>query len=309
MGLSNLWKRSTSTPTVETRILKQDTRVSKVSKQTTRNPKNRKGIPKLAAIPLKAGASLEPSVYTKVDVLILEFVLDNLGLESQVKQVTAAFESLDYNVRVVNIKMENAWYHLKEDLESFLHVLSDNEETLQIIYYCGHGGMQKASKQNKQPILSDYDSSFNWSDMYQLIMNSASDTLVFLNCCHAGLAAHAIEENQGKASVFRKTLITMGGWGTKCANQYLQPLCNSLAEIAKTGKLMFVVILKDRISKGLLKHENFWKKRRPPQPILHEFIGVDGPSIRLVRLKKYFLRSDQKNLQKKQGIQCGEESL
>jgi hypothetical protein len=79
-----------------------------------------------------------------VEVLILKFASDDLGLETELKQVREAFESLNYKVRVVDIKMKDAWRHLEVDLNRFLQV-SENEETLHIVYYAGHGDKDEGS--------------------------------------------------------------------------------------------------------------------------------------------------------------------
>ncbi|KAL5420431.1 hypothetical protein PMIN04_006503 [Paraphaeosphaeria minitans] len=119
MGLLNLSKRRAWTFTVDITILKQDTGRWKVSKKKAKRYKT-----------------------YKIEVLILKFASSDLGsLDYKVEQVTKDFQSLHYNVTLVDIEIEHSWYDLEKELKRFLHVRpSKDEETLQIVYYAGHGG-------------------------------------------------------------------------------------------------------------------------------------------------------------------------
>ncbi|KAJ4360870.1 uncharacterized protein N0V89_001437 [Didymosphaeria variabile] len=232
------------------------------------------------------------SPYTKVEVLILKFASSDLDhdLRPEVDQIKAAFTSLNYDVRVLDIEMEYSWNHLKKDLECFLRVPSKNEETLQIVYYCGHGGHQPTSEQNQEAtlVLSSHRRSKHaafvwWANISDLIMESQSDTLVFLNCCDAGLAASSTKRDTDPSSKYRKTLIAAGGWNTKVHHHFFDPLCNILSRIARTGESISTETLKDKINRELLPHIR--NKGGPPQAILHGFLRTSRRTIHFARLK------------------------
>lgn len=78
------------------------------------------------------------SPYIRVDVRILFFGDHDLaGQEENLQDVKTAFESFNYNVEVIQISVENAWLNLEKQLK-FLFYTAD-KDTLQIIYYSGHG--------------------------------------------------------------------------------------------------------------------------------------------------------------------------
>jgi hypothetical protein len=81
------------------------------------------------------------SPYTRVDVLIVVFAeSDSYKQDTEIQEVKSAFESFNYNVETILITVENAWLYLKKKLRNFFYAV--NKDTLQIIYYTGHGSGQ-----------------------------------------------------------------------------------------------------------------------------------------------------------------------
>jgi hypothetical protein len=76
--------------------------------------------------------------YTRVDVLMIVFAENDIPKQDiEIQDVKSAFESFNYNVETILIPVENAWSYLQKDLRNFFSTA--NKDTLQIIYYSGHG--------------------------------------------------------------------------------------------------------------------------------------------------------------------------
>ena len=91
------------------------------------------------------GANKKQPHYSMVKVLLLTFAFTDLNLESETRQVEAAFQRLGYEVYNREIGMSNSLKSLQTALEDFLHG-QDNKGALLIIYYHGHGGRGKDKK-------------------------------------------------------------------------------------------------------------------------------------------------------------------
>ena len=83
-------------------------------------------------------ATPEDTPFKRVKVLILTFEYTDLDLNRETKSVVRAFKALGYKVKPLNISMDDPWMKLRPDLLQFLRW---QENTLQIIYYHGHGEM------------------------------------------------------------------------------------------------------------------------------------------------------------------------
>lgn len=82
----------------------------------------------------------------EVNVLLLTFQYHDLGsvLDKETKDVKKAFERLNYNVSEETIEMRCSPEAIKEQINRFLQSRKRQpKETLDIIYYHGHGGVNR----------------------------------------------------------------------------------------------------------------------------------------------------------------------
>lgn len=82
--------------------------------------------------------------YQAVKVLLLTFQFNDLNLEDETGRVEAAFKAVGYEVKPCTIMMEDSLSNLQRELETFL--ACEDESTLLIIYYHGHGGLLEDNK-------------------------------------------------------------------------------------------------------------------------------------------------------------------
>lgn len=78
--------------------------------------------------------------YDKVKVLVLTFGYSDINLKNETKKIVKLFEGLKYEVDKFTIPMGKSLEKLRGELENFLAPTEAN--TLLIIYYHGHGGIE-----------------------------------------------------------------------------------------------------------------------------------------------------------------------
>ncbi len=85
-------------------------------------------------------AAFEP-IYSEVKVLLMTFEFHDLrdSLDMETDQVEEAFDRLGYSVEQFRIPMINSPARLEAKLDEFFAGVDEN--TLAIIYYHGHGGL------------------------------------------------------------------------------------------------------------------------------------------------------------------------
>ncbi|KAJ4360869.1 uncharacterized protein N0V89_001436 [Didymosphaeria variabile] len=102
-------------------------------------------VQRFSSVPLPQ--SLKDVSYTRVNVLILAFAENDLSdMKVEIQEVTSAFESFNYNVELIEMSGDNAWLGLQTILTTFFN--GANKDTLQIIYYSGHGYMSMRQQED-----------------------------------------------------------------------------------------------------------------------------------------------------------------
>lgn len=99
----------------------------------------------------------QQSRYAEVHVLLLTWAFHDLkgcfdeemgdfiiGLEEETARLHDTFETYGYHVHDVRISMDSPLDHVSKKLKKFL--AHANDETLLIIYYHGHGGLNESSE-------------------------------------------------------------------------------------------------------------------------------------------------------------------
>ncbi|KAF9871205.1 hypothetical protein CkaCkLH20_11374 [Colletotrichum karsti] len=142
--------------------------------------------------------------YRKVQVFMIRWESHDVetpsgfSLDKETDDVAAAFESFGYDVDQFLIPIFMPMESLSEFLESKMKScmwLYDEDETLIIVWYGGHGGMDHdhclrlASHAD-----ADTGGDFAWKDISTSFLEVNSDLLIFLNCCHAGASVPDEEE-------------------------------------------------------------------------------------------------------------------
>lgn len=134
---------------------------------------------------------LSPSKYDSVDVLLVTWAADDLGVEPEVAKLERVFE-IQYNfatTRCILPDREPAEY-LTTRLLEFRRGKEGNPKQLLILYYAGHAVQDRiectwaANKRDDSPTL-------NFHSVQNLLLDGQVDVAIILDCCYATLAARS----------------------------------------------------------------------------------------------------------------------
>ncbi|KAF2449946.1 hypothetical protein P171DRAFT_440376 [Karstenula rhodostoma CBS 690.94] len=245
--------------------------------------------------------ALPYSPYTRVDVRILIFGENDFpGLDLEIQDVKVTFESFNYNVEIIYIGVEDAWPNLKKELEFFFY--DANKDTLQFIYYSGHGGEYiqthgAHSGSRTHPYLANLDAShesdhpkcseINWSDVSPLMMGSSSDTLTILDCCSAGSSTLSVNVEDDDVPIpYRKALIIASAHVQTSYKGHLGwALCQALRSISENEYDISTETLLSKIN-SLIFRRFAMSRNKPPQAHHHILHRTTKPKIVLHKLEK-----------------------
>ncbi|KAH8776221.1 hypothetical protein BGZ57DRAFT_953345 [Hyaloscypha finlandica] len=128
----------------------------------------------------------DTSRYTKVSVLLLSWVTDDLGVASEVQRLQHVFEDMyKFQVETYQIPDEKPDRALKGRILEFLK--NDLDDSLLVIYYAGHARRGPQSNEgplwfpNRQNTLTTVPS----SGIQTLLEEADSDVLLLYDCCHS----------------------------------------------------------------------------------------------------------------------------
>ena len=131
------------------------------------------------------------SKYRNVRVLLVQWGDENLGVDEEVTKLEAVLSSdrpkgYNFYTQRYSIPNDNSEDELTRRLLEFRKGATDND--LLILYYAGHaGGSAQECIWFGKP---DYNSSrLNWHSIQGLLLGTAADVLLILDCCFATLAA------------------------------------------------------------------------------------------------------------------------
>ncbi|PVH71184.1 hypothetical protein DL98DRAFT_660783 [Cadophora sp. DSE1049] len=186
--------------------------------------------------------------YSKVQVLLLKWEDDDLGVETELKDLGHVFSDLfHYGVDVFDIPSEKPDKALKRRVFDFLE--NDGEETLLILYYAGHA--RSSIQANEAPVWianRQVDSPSLPSGGIQSMFEEAdADVLLLYDCCNSAATA-ASSSNQRQKGVTE--VIAACGYETIAPEVGEHSFSNALAEVlaaASKGKPFSVAELHTRI--------------------------------------------------------------
>lgn len=155
---------------------------------------------------------------------MFSLVDDDLGTEQEITQLQAIFEDA-YRFSTVHFKIPSSGepeFDVEEVLSKTKSQHCRNDNGLLIIYYGGHGEIDKMTQHSIwkawkiQPLHASAPSSpwVDWSDLQEKVMNAKGDILFILDCCYASNPVrHATRKHKGQ----RHWLLA--SWNEKASNQ------------------------------------------------------------------------------------------
>ena len=132
----------------------------------------------------------KPTRYKQVHALLLWWVADRLGVQSEIQELQDVFSRLyRFNTEEWQIPSDRAHNALALRLMQFLE--HEHEDHLLIVYYGGHGGMND-DRQCMWSCHGTPDSpTVQWYALQTILEQAKSDVLILLDCCAAASAAAA----------------------------------------------------------------------------------------------------------------------
>lgn len=127
------------------------------------------------------------SKYAHVDVLLLRWATDDLGVLEELEKLNNVFRSMfKFTTRTWDIPTQDSEYELMREIMNFRKGKRPGD--LMILYYGGHAGG------NPQeciwlPNVQDDHPTLNWHNVQSYLLGSPADVLLILDCCFATLAA------------------------------------------------------------------------------------------------------------------------
>ncbi|TEA21372.1 hypothetical protein C8034_v007762 [Colletotrichum sidae] len=198
--------------------------------------------------------------YRRVHVRLIVWEEQDLNsLERELRKVHEAFSGYHYSVEVYRIPTRDATISLRRKIRQCNPTPKvPRLDTLVILYYYGHGGFSEKEKveekngvvhkkKSTEFILSGRRSggvAISWKRIYRPILQLKCDTLVILDCCHAGASVLSGKE-LGKVSAidrsFAKEILYSSGFESVSVSGLKHSFASMLADN-----------LNDHLSSGLL---------------------------------------------------------
>ncbi|KAF4624049.1 hypothetical protein G7Y89_g14124 [Cudoniella acicularis] len=138
------------------------------------------------------GLGATPQRETAVLMIFWAKELDDLHTEEEVNGLEAVFSNL-FNYKVIRGEITGdkpAAIQLSKYLSDFVYTY-DNESTLLIVYYAGHGvpkipgGLHFAGNRQPDKKLSNRNAAA-WHDVEHIVRDAEGDALLIFDCCYAG---------------------------------------------------------------------------------------------------------------------------
>jgi hypothetical protein len=132
--------------------------------------------------------------YSKVHVLLISWVEDDLGTAEDLLHLKQIFEdTYNFSTNHFKVPSEDPEFFLDEIIASTKAAHGRNDDGLLIIYYGGHGEIDKSTQHSiwkawKFPPKRDSAASspqLDWSDLQDSVMKSKGDVFFILDCCYA----------------------------------------------------------------------------------------------------------------------------
>ncbi|KAF2647154.1 hypothetical protein K491DRAFT_763840 [Lophiostoma macrostomum CBS 122681] len=132
--------------------------------------------------------------YSTVNVLLLTWAEDEIGIEDEVVELKRVFsEEFNYFVWRYEIPSKESQVELRIQIESFIGLWGSTDENLVIVFYTGHGG-PNLDNQSSEFIWSakmQGGPTLDWSIIHPLLLETKCDVVIILDCCFAGQAVRS----------------------------------------------------------------------------------------------------------------------
>jgi hypothetical protein len=138
--------------------------------------------------------------YRDVVALLLRWQDDDLGTETEINDLECVFRDMyHYRTERYLIPSSDSATQLEYKLNDFRRAY-DQESSLLILYYGGHGSLdfnkQRPSRSIWQAKRNGY-ASLVWSDLQGILERAKSDVVFILDCCFAASAARCAGSKEG----------------------------------------------------------------------------------------------------------------
>ncbi|KAI4195194.1 MAG: hypothetical protein LQ350_007344 [Teloschistes chrysophthalmus] len=217
------------------------------------------------------------SSYTDVNVLLLRWAEDNLGVITEVKKLERIWrDHFNFTTEIWDIPSTDSEERLVDKIMQFRKGIS--ESALIIVYYAGHGGKQphKCMWYARNTLDSP---SLNWYNVQAHLLGYPPNVLMILDCCFAGLAVTDMGEgdNWFLGATVKEAEATGVSW--KSFTSAMSRQLELAAESYWSDKTTYNV-------QTLKHHLNIWERHHhlPVSPDLTRLTAHDCPPTDLTPL-------------------------
>ncbi|OBS27948.1 hypothetical protein FPOA_01888 [Fusarium poae] len=167
------------------------------------------------------------SRYSDVQVLLIQWDEDELQVEDEVNELRKVFNLYNFTTTKFRIPTSNSHRKLNQKVLSFVEE-HENEDTLLIIYYGGHGVINKARQSTWSCKRDKSYATVEWSAIQTLFETAKCDVLLLLDCCAAASAAPLTER-----TTYMMETIAACGFETWTSSPGAQSFTHTLIEVLK----------------------------------------------------------------------------
>ena len=148
----------------------------------------------------KAALPQVPRRHARVHVLLLRWEEDDLGTEKEIDDLEEVFRDLyHYETERYVIPSDDSTLQLEDRLNDFRRA-HDSEANLLILYYGGHGALEKHSDRPSRSIWKAKQKEgphLVWSDLQGGLERAKADVVFILDCCFAATASRGGGAKEG----------------------------------------------------------------------------------------------------------------
>ncbi|CAG7566476.1 unnamed protein product [Fusarium equiseti] len=182
----------------------------------------------LQASARKAFPNSPYSRYSDVQVLLIQWDEDELQVELELDELEKVFrKQYGFATQTFLIPTANSHRKLNQKVLSFVDQ-NEDEDTLLIVYYGGHGSINKARQSTWHCTRDRTYASVEWSAIQKLFETAQCDVLLLLDCCAAASAAPLTERTN-----YMMETIAACGFETWTSLPGAQSFTHTLIEVLK----------------------------------------------------------------------------
>ncbi|CAF3502709.1 unnamed protein product [Fusarium graminearum] len=167
------------------------------------------------------------SRYNDVQVLLIQWDEDELQVEGELNELRRVFNLYGFTTTKFRIPTSNSHRKLNQKVLSFVEE-HENEDALLVIYYGGHGIINKARQSTWSCKRDKSYATVEWSAIQTLFETAKCDVLLLLDCCAAASAAPLTER-----TTYMMETIAACGFETWTSSPGAQSFTHTLIEVLK----------------------------------------------------------------------------